>query len=73
MSFFRGSMIEQQFLVVALYLIKTILVLKELIQDSSLGGKILLFVSPWVQDAPAAAPWCLPHPSWTCRMSPGVC
>lgn len=55
-------MIEQQFLAVLLYLIKTTLIFRELIQNSSLGSKILVGFSPGVQDVPAAVPWCLPQP-----------
>lgn len=39
-------MIEQQLPVMLLYLIKTILILRELIQHSSLGSKILRGASP---------------------------
>lgn len=73
-------MIEKQFLVVLLYLIKTILILRELIQHSSLRIKSWLVSPPWVQGAPCCCSL-VSAPSqaarWTCRMGcaggPWVC
>lgn len=72
-------MTKQHFLAVLLYLIKTILILRELIQHSSLGSKILVGVSPGVQDVLLLFLGVCPSPGceWTCRMScaggPWVC